>query len=519
MLRAASLAALALLAALVGACGGGEAGDSGADPAIAAPADAPFYLEVAVRPDGDLREDALDAAGKVLQTDDPEARIRELVDQAFASGDGPDLSYEQDISPWLGERAGLWLTAGDGDGPSGAALLAASDTEQAQESLDAAFERGDEETTPRTHRDIDYVVTSDGDAAGVVGDFVALGTEAGVKRTIDAFDGESIGESDRYRDAIDGLGDDRLAHFYADVAELVRLGSAGDPNAEEQLRMFNQVVPVDKLGPVTGAFFADGDRLAVDVQMSADALESAGPLGALSGTQSTPLVGELPGDSWLASGSPDFGQTMRAMLDTYAGLFGGAIAQQQIRRELGLDLEQDVFSWVGDVAFFVRGDDLESLDGGAVIEVTDSERATRAFGKLVGALRTQARLDAQPVNIEGADVAFAAAAPGAPKGIVLARSDDRVVVTYGEQAAVEAFAPAETLADSELYGRAKSALGDAEPTFLMSMPAVLSLVDATGSADADFEQARPYLEAFGFVTMGSHSDDDRARVRVAAGLE
>ena len=70
MLRAASLAALALLAALVAACGGGAAAGE-ADPASAVPADALVYIEAVVRPEGDLRDDALAAAGKVLRTDDP----------------------------------------------------------------------------------------------------------------------------------------------------------------------------------------------------------------------------------------------------------------------------------------------------------------------------------------------------------------------------------------------------------------------------------------------------------------
>jgi uncharacterized protein DUF3352 len=516
MLRAASLAALGLFAALVGACGGGEAGDSGANPVTAVPADAPFYAEVVVRPDGDLREDALAAAGKVLRTPDAEARIRELVDQAFASGDGPRLSYERDVAPWLGERAGLWLTAGEGDEPTGAALLAASDTEKAQESLDASFERSDEKTTPRTYGDVDYVVTGDGDAAGVVGDFVAIGDEAGVKRSIDTLSGDSIEDNDRYRSSVDALDDNRLGHFYADVEALARLGSQGDPQAEEELRQFEQIVPLDRLGPLTGAFFADGERLAIDMAMSADALESLGPF---TGTTSTPLVPELPADSWFASGSPDFGDGMRAMLDRYAGLFGGAAAKEQVRRELGIDLEQDVFSWIGDVAFFVRGDDMSSLEGGAVIEVTDSSRATQAFGKLVGALRANAGVDARPLTIEGAEVAFAATTPDAPKPIVLARSDDRVVVTYGEQAAADALEPAETLGDSDLYGNAEDALGDLDPTFLLSMPGVVSLVEATGNADAEFEQARPYLDAFGLVAMGGRADDGQARVRIAAGLE
>jgi hypothetical protein len=78
VIRAAALIAVSLL---IGCGGGGSADDR--SPATAVPADALFYAEMVVRPEGSLREDALDAAGKVLFTDDPEARIRELMREAF----------------------------------------------------------------------------------------------------------------------------------------------------------------------------------------------------------------------------------------------------------------------------------------------------------------------------------------------------------------------------------------------------------------------------------------------------
>jgi hypothetical protein len=99
------LAALLAMAALVVACGGGGAAGDG-DPATVVPSDAVFYAEAIVRPEGTQREDALDVAGKVLLTDDPEGEIRERLEQALAS---EDFDYERDVEPWLGERAGLWL--------------------------------------------------------------------------------------------------------------------------------------------------------------------------------------------------------------------------------------------------------------------------------------------------------------------------------------------------------------------------------------------------------------------------
>ena len=44
-------------------------------------------------------------------------------------------------------------------------------------------------------------------ASGIVGDFVAIGPEAAYKRTVDALEGDSLAEADRYLDAVDGQGD------------------------------------------------------------------------------------------------------------------------------------------------------------------------------------------------------------------------------------------------------------------------------------------------------------------------
>ena len=62
-------------------------------------------------------------------------------------------------------------------------------------------------------------------------------------------------------------------------------------------------------------------------------------------------------------------------------------------------------------------------------------------------------------------------------------------------------------------------LGDVEPGFLLSMPAVLELVEATGEADEDFAKAKPYLEAFGVIAGGLSRDGDTARSRTAAQLK
>jgi hypothetical protein len=283
----------------------------------------------------------------------------------------------------------LWAAATSGEEDfRGAVIATTTDEQAAQAAIDRAVDGSDKTFSKRTYEGVDYQTSSDG-AAGIVEGFAVFGTEPEFKRTVDAARGEGLGSVDRFEEATGRLQDDRLGTFYLDVRAVLDQAAREDPDAAQQLEQAKRLFPFDKLGPVAGAFMADGERLAVDAftDMPEDGLPSG--LGALTGVGSTPLLGELPGDSWLALGSPDFGPSLKAIYQQLAGALGGAAIENQLRQELGLDLQDDVFSWIGDVAFFVRGTTMDSIEGGAVIEVTDSGKAKAAFGKLLGLAQTR----------------------------------------------------------------------------------------------------------------------------------
>lgn len=519
MPRVAPLALISLALFAVG-CGGSSA-SGGDDPAGAVPAGASVYADATLRPEGSLREDALAAAEKVLRTSDPEGKIRELVDKAFAESEDPKLDYGRDVAPWLGEKVAVWLapTSGGEDDFRGAIVAATKHEDEAQAAIDRAVKGSDKTFSKRTYKDVSYQASTDS-AAGIVEGFAVFGTEPEFKKSVDAAKGDGLASDDRFKKAMDRLEDERLGSFYFDLRAVIDQAVREEPESAQQLEQFKQFFPVDKIGPVSGAFTANGDRLAVDALASVPEGALPGGLGAVTGGGSTPLLGELPGDSWVALGSPDFGPSMKALYEQVAGGLGGAAIEGQLRQQLGIDLQEDVFSWIGDVAFFARGTTEDTIEGGAVIEVTNPDAAKAAFPKLIGLAQSRGGVPARPVRIEGAETAFEASNPGLPKPIVAARSDDRVVIALGRSAAEDALGGDDRLADSDLFGAAKDVLGDeVEPGFLLSMPAVLELVRATGEADADFDKAEPYLEAFGVLAGGSGRDGDTARSRFAAELK
>jgi hypothetical protein len=490
-------ATLATVAVLASGCGGGAASGE-ADPASAVPADALVYTELVVRPEGSLQDGARDAAGKVLRTDDPDGEIRRLLEQLFE-----DFDYERDVEPWLGERAGFWLRPTEGDDEMGALVVAATDTEAARESIEATLKRSGEPVTERSYNGSDYLV-SDGDAAGIAGDFVVIGPEAAYKRTVDASADESLAEVGEYADALDGLEEDRLAHFWVDTGGLIRLGAQQDPRAAAQLDQLSAIVSLDDLPPAAGSFAADGDALTLEVKVR-------GSSGELLGAGSTPLLQDLPGDTWAAVGAADVGESLRDTIDGLAGAFGGIAIRRELRDQTGLDLDRDLLDWIGHAGAFVRGTTPATLDGGVVIQPTDEDRAADAFGRIVGAMQLEARARAQPVDIAGADQAFALSDGHSPRPIVIARGSGLVVITAGRPAAEAALGSDDRLGDTDLYTEAEELVG-MEPSALVAVPQLLELID-----DPELAEAEPYLEAYSVLAAGL-VDDGGLVARLAAGL-
>jgi hypothetical protein len=508
-MRSAVLATLLACTLLLAACGGE---DEGPDPATLAPPDAPLYVEALVRPEGEQREDALEALGKVLLTDAPEQRLRELLQDGGEDG----FDYERDVDPWLGERVGVWARDLQAEEPAFTLIAAATDTDQALEAVEAAARREGTELEERSHEGTDYLFDAqEATGAAAVEDFLVVGTEPELQRTIEVSGDDSLAESERYEQLIDDLPDDRIGTLFVDQRAAFEATQAPEGGPEAQI--LNSLFNPRELQPGAAALVADGERIVIDSVTRRGGSALVNQLAGLT-SEPTELLGELPADAWVAFGLNDLGSTVDEVFTQVAGALGGAAIEGQFREQTGLDLRRDVLGWMGDVGVYASGAGPEALRGALVIEITDAERAESAFGRLDELLRAMADAQVGDADVDGADQALEVRSPDLPDPVVLAHNAERMVIGYGAAAAEAVLGDADQLADTELWERGRTILGDLEPSFLLDMAQVIANVEAFGGADAEFERARPYLEAYDVVASGGQVDGEDQSGRLAAGL-
>ncbi|HWC09118.1 MAG TPA: DUF3352 domain-containing protein, partial [Solirubrobacterales bacterium] len=229
--RLVHLLALATAAAalIVAGCGGDDS--SGSDPAAVAPADSPVFIDVAVRPEGDLQTNLEALAKSLAGIDDLGGFVIEQLEES-AAGDGEEFDFEKEGEPWLGEKAGISLQEYDGEDFQGFVVaVATTDTGAAQEFVDG---KADEVAEEPSYEGTDFKVEEDGEAVGIVGDFLVFAEdEASFKAAVDASNEESLADQDAYTSAVDAAPAESLANVFVDVGGLIEeSGGAIDPETE-----------------------------------------------------------------------------------------------------------------------------------------------------------------------------------------------------------------------------------------------------------------------------------------------
>jgi hypothetical protein len=474
--RCAAPLVLAAIAFLIAACGSSHTIGTSADPAGVVPASAPLYAGAVVRPSEPLKAAAQTAGQTLTHERDPYQRLL----AALQTPGSPTLDFSHDVAPWLGPRAGIFLTktgsSGEddigrmlsllgrglfgsstaafpfaGNGLQGAIVLDTSDVEKARSFLDSQAERAGAHAA--SYRGVSYMLASDGVAFGIVDRFAVIGSESALHGVIEtSLGGPSLTGAADYSKLLAAAPGETLAHVYANTGAFLGSSAPAEPSpalgpagaAPQTAGLGGLVELLAGARPVNISLVPSTTSIALD----ADALASAStgaPGGLLSSSlQGERALGELPGEAWLAIGLGEVGASLgkdvrglRTLASLPSSLAGTSSSGQPssgisvqglldaILTPLGIlgasdaEAKREFQSWMGSAGLYASGSGLLELKGGIVIASHDPALSSAAVGKL-GAKLLAAGDSVSPASIPGTSEALSAKLAGLPVALDIA---------------------------------------------------------------------------------------------------
>jgi Protein of unknown function (DUF3352) len=541
--------ALALLAAgtALAGCGSSGSGTNG-DPATVTPASAPLYASIAIKPSGGATGAASSAAKKLTHLAEPYGSLA----RALLSSEGSHLEFKRDIEPWVGDRAGVFITSLDtsklpqsatsaqallegglssaasslgagtfgSKGAQGAIVLDTSDAGKARSFL--AQRAREQQAHAASYRGVSYQVSADGAAEGIVKNFAVIGSESGLRSVVDtSLGGAAITTATGYAKPPA----DAIASAYVQPEALVKAvhGSSGATSQGVSL---------------LGQLLAGSQSASLSVTPTANSISLQGEVHSASG--STPLfdqegakaLGELPGGAWLAAGVGNVGGNLPRALallhgvasfgtsTVFASLGGPSIEKLFTALDSpNAKLQQDFGSWAGSGGMYVSGTGLFNLEAALVIASNDPAASQAAVGKLAKLMQGAGAV-VSSASIAGTDAAVSVKLQGFPAVIFIADGQGKFVLGLGQASVQGALTPSSTLSTSPSYSTAASTLGNGiKPSLIVEFPTLLGFLEGVGLTQSPgVSNLVPYLKSLGTLTAGATSQSGVEHFRLVLGL-
>jgi Protein of unknown function (DUF3352) len=506
------LACVAVAAGIATGCGGGGGSSKSVDvgPATAVPADTPIYLDATVRPTGAAETDAKAAASKILGSPDPGAKIVSLIEKQ-SKADGHPINYQQDIAPWLGQKAALFFTSLSGDQSQATVVVETTNPTAALAAARKATGTTATNPAPQTYNGASYQSdpTESGHVFGTVDNFLVEGDLPGFKAAVDASKGDSLGDSSDFKDAIGDLPSDRLGTVYTVPKTLLAAIPSGqiDPGTKQ---LFEKTAGDSLDKPVSGALTASANDIELEATGGSNGVE----------TPQSSLIGNVPSQAWLAIGAADLGDALKRSLDQLKDAIPNYSAVvQQIESTTGASLDQLTGS-LGDAALYVEGTTQSTLTGALVVKSNDPALTGRLIGQL-RSLLSFGTTGVRPLQLSGGGTGFQINDPSvASAPVEIAQQGDKIVIGYGAGSAERTLAPAQSLQSNQAFTAARGQVSDLGTDFFLDFPSVFRLAEASGSkSDPGYRQAKPYLDALSYLVTGSGTKSDQTEFKAVVGLK
>lgn len=534
-------AALPLLAIVATTGCGGSAGSGATDPTHLVPASAPLVANVVLKPAGGSGAPAAMAVRKLTHLPEPYGSLA----QTLLAAPGAKLEYKRDLSPWIGERAAVFLTAIDtgkltqstaslqsllqgglsglssvlgasalsAQGAHGAIVLATANAAAAGSFLDKqAAVLGSHSSS---YRGVTLQVAPGGLAEGMVKDFAVIGDEASLHAVIDtSLGGSSYASASGYVKP----SSDTIASIYIKPEALTGLAAHSSSLANQLLE-----------GVQSASLTVTASDSTISLQGEAHTSNNSKPLF---GSEGAHAVGELPATAWLAAGVEDTGSNLPRAFGLLRGVasigsstvfanFGGPSIERVFKAlsAPSAHLQADFGSWAGPGAMFVSGSSLFNLQAALVIASKQPAASRVAVAKLANLMQRTGAVVA-PASIPGTDAAESVKLSGFPAVIFIADGAGKFVLGLGQQSVEGALSPSATLTTSAAYSSAAATLGGGiEPSLIVEFPTLLGFLEGVGLTQSPgVSSLVPYLKSLGTLTAGASAAGATQHFKAVLGL-
>lgn len=346
-----AVAALALVGG--GAYVASQLGGGGDQPADVLPADTLAYLRVDLDPSASQKVDLIRLLQRVPEFEETtgissdKEDLRRTLAEAVLSEVDCDVDYDEDIEPWIGDRAAFAAVPGK-DEPSAAALLQVTDASAAESALASIADcfGGDEA----------------GGAFAFAGDYVVIAeTQAIADGVVSGGEDDALSDQEAYADDMDRLGDPGVASFWVDVPAVVE---AAQRSGDESLAMAFGGTEELSLAEATssyGAVRAGSDNIELAMFYTGEQFTS----------NAASPVAELPDTTLTAFSVSGLGEKVPELWDRLQEASGMDAAGfergvDEFEQSTGLRLPEDLATLLGEnvtVALDTEGVDALGLEG------------------------------------------------------------------------------------------------------------------------------------------------------------
>jgi Protein of unknown function (DUF3352) len=513
-----ALAALVAAALVVAGCGGGGSAGGGGEPASLAPRDVPFFFEANLAPGAKASEELDQLADTVLGIEDVSEFIAEKFDEAVVVGKGEKFDYEEEVEPWVGETAGLYLQEYDGeDFHGGGIALETSNVGEAEEFFETKNEESDEPAEDAEFEGDRYWLSDDESVIGFIGDFLVYGeTLADFEEMVTISEGEEgLNESAKFKSAMEAAPDEGVGSLYVDIGGALKQAEA-QISAEDQAGF--ELLGIEPRNATAVATLVPHSEQ-VEIDFSTD----LGKASSVSGDASA-LLESLPATAVAGFATPEFGKAFATEIDALneEGI-EGQIEPNELKpalESIGVNLDAIAGS-IGDVGGFVEGSSEASLGGAVIAETDDATEARNTVTDLGLLLRSTGTEGVTAIHGEVTGFSVRSEDLGS-QPLIVGAAGEKIVIAYGPKAAARALqTTAKTLGTTAGFEAAKATLGSTPIAAFISGGPAVKLLDATLNPDArlKFDAARPYVRKISYVAVGSEAKGAETTAKMIVGVQ